>query len=83
MISRSAEWRSGGAADGDAGLSRDERDFLTELAAKRELVTDRARYAEVATAQATGQKPMPVARPATAPAAEGRSPATAARADAT
>ena len=60
-------------------MSRDERDFLTELAAKRELVTDRARYAEVATAQATGQKPMPVARPATAPAAEGRSPATAAR----
>ena len=79
VIRRSAEWRSGGAADGDAGLSRDERDFLTELAAKRELVTDRARYAEVATAQATGQKPMPVARPATAPAAEGRSAATAAR----
>ena len=60
-------------------MSRDERDFLTELAAKRELVTDRARYAEVATAQATGQKPMPVARPATAPAAEERSAATAAR----
>jgi hypothetical protein len=56
------------------GLSQDERDFLTELAAKRELVTDRARYAEYATAASTGQRPMPVARPATAPAQE-RGPA--------
>jgi hypothetical protein len=55
-------------------LSQDERDFLTELAAKRELVTDRARYAEYATAASTGQRPMPVARPATAPAQE-RGPA--------
>ena len=71
VIRRSAEWRSGETADG-LGLSRDERDFLTELAAKRELVTDRARYAEYATAASTGQRPMPVARPATAPPAEER-----------
>ena len=71
VIRRSAEWRSGASG---LGLSQDERDFLTELAAKRELVTDRARYAEYATAASTGQRPMPVARPATAPAQE-RGPA--------
>ena len=63
-------------------MSQDERDFLTELAAKRELVTDRARFAEYATAASTGQRPMPVARPATAPAQERgpARPATAPRA---
>ena len=78
VIRRSAEWRSGA---GGLGLSQDERDFLTELAAKRELVTDRARFAEYATAASTGQRPMPVARPATAPAQERGTarPATAPR----
>ena len=63
MIRRSAEWRSDG---NEIGLSTDEREFLTALAAKRTLVTDRARYAEYATAASQGVQPMPVARPQTA-----------------
>jgi len=65
VIGRSAEWRSSGGSTEGSGLSSDERDFLSALAQARTLVTDRARYAEYATASVQGVHLMPIARPST------------------